>query len=158
MGLSSTQTDTHRHENDIIPLPLPNIFISYLWILIWVCRVLLVVKHFPQISQVKGFSPVRTLLKSSAGSQSLSVEVAQKWFTELFQPRLILPVWVLRCFFSWAVSKNLWWHWAHSGNDLPSIKSNKGDVIQPLGATASQLTCCWWSDVILTCVNSEVAF
>lgn len=34
---------------------------------ICVCSVLLVVKHFPQISQVKGFSPVE--IKTSAGGQ-----------------------------------------------------------------------------------------
>ena len=33
--------------------------IAHLWILMWVWRVLLAVKHFPQISHVKGFSPTK---------------------------------------------------------------------------------------------------
>ena len=33
-----------------------------------------------------------------------------------------LPVCVLRCFFSCAVSMNLWWHRSHSGKDLPGIQ------------------------------------
>ena len=59
MGLCPKHYKGHMNWTfmDVVLLGFTVQRFTYLWILMCVCSVLLAVKHFPQISHVKGFSP-----------------------------------------------------------------------------------------------------
>lgn len=68
-----------------------------------------------------------------------------------------LPVWVLRCFFSWAASINLWWHRSHSGKDLPAVEKS-GEICNHPKRRNTKHNCALCVFFFFTCVDSVVAF